>query len=473
MAKKLWEGRFSEKTAQIVEAFTASIDVDRRLYAYDIEGSKAHCRMLAKVGIISDDDTAALIEGLEQIKAEIQSGAFAFDDSLEDIHMHIESRLAEIVGDVAQKLHTARSRNDQVALDVRMFLRDATVRIIQQLVRLQLVLVTLAKDYIDIVMPGYTHLQRAQPVLFSHHLMAYYEMVARDIRRFEDCHKRINVMPLGSAALAGTTYPIDRNFTAKLLGFPVVSANSIDSVSDRDFIIEFVSAASICMLHFSRLSEELIIWSTAEFGFVELPDSFTTGSSIMPQKKNPDVSELVRGKSGRVFGDLMALLTMMKALPLAYNRDMQEDKALLFDAVDIASTCIEIHIQMLPKIKLKDQVLRQAAATGFSNATDMADYLVGKGMAFRQAHHCVGKAVGAALNQNKELHELDLAQLQTFSELIQEDIYEFLTLDRMIERRLSLGGTATKRVRAAIKKAEIQVARTSQRYQLHVNEEPA
>jgi argininosuccinate lyase len=473
MAKKLWEGRFSEKTAQIVEAFTASIDVDRRLYAYDIEGSIAHCQMLAKSAIISDADAAALIEGLEQIKGEIQSGDFVFDDSLEDIHMHVESRLAEIVGDVAQKLHTARSRNDQVALDVRMFLRDATVRIIQQLVRLEMVFVTLAKDYIDIVMPGYTHLQRAQPVLFSHHLMAYYEMVARDIRRFEDCFKRINVMPLGSAALAGTTYPIDRNFTAKLLGFPVVSANSIDSVSDRDFIIEFVSAASICMLHFSRLSEELILWSTAEFGFIELPDSFATGSSIMPQKKNPDVSELVRGKSGRVFGDLMALLTMMKALPLAYNRDMQEDKALLFDAVDIVSTCIEIQIQMLPKLTLKDQVLRKAAATGFSNATDMADYLVGKGMAFRQAHHCVGKAVSAALNQNKELHELDLAQLQTFSELIQEDIYEFLTPDRMIERRLSLGGTSAKRVRAAIKKAETQLVKMSQRYQFHVAEDPA
>jgi argininosuccinate lyase len=473
MAKKLWEGRFSEETAQIVEAFTSSIDVDKRLYSYDIDGSIAHCKMLAKAAIISEEDAAALTEGLEQIRAEIESGNFVFDDSLEDIHMHIESRLAEIVGNVAQKLHTARSRNDQVALDVRMFLRDATVGIIQQLVRFQVVLVTLAKDHIDIVMPGYTHLQRAQPVLFSHHLMAYYEMVARDIQRFEDCHKRINVMPLGSAALAGTTYPIDRNFTAKLLDFPVVSANSIDSVADRDFIIEFVSAASICMLHLSRLSEEMIIWSTAEFGFIELPDSFATGSSIMPQKKNPDVSELVRGKSGRIFGDLMALLTMMKALPLAYNRDMQEDKALLFDAVDILSACIEIHVQMMPKIKPKEQVLRRAAGTGFSNATDMADYLVGKGMAFRQAHHCVGEAVSFALNQNLELHELDLAQLQIFSELIQDDIYEFLTPDRMIERRLSLGGTATKRVRAAIKKAETQLDKLSQRSQLQAAKDSA
>jgi argininosuccinate lyase len=466
MMKKLWEGRFSEKTAEIVEAFTASIDIDKRLYAQDIEGSIAHCKMLAEAAIISDDDAAALVVGLEQIRAEIQSGEFVYVDRLEDIHMHIESRLAEIAGDVAQKLHTARSRNDQVALDVRMYLRETTVRIIRQLIRLQQVLVALAKEHIEIVMPGYTHLQRAQPVLFSHHLMAYYEMLLRDIHRFEDGFKRINVMPLGSAALAGTTYPIDRNYTAKLLDFPVVSANSIDSVSDRDFIIEFVSTASICMLHFSRLSEELIIWSTAEFGFVELPDSFATGSSIMPQKKNPDVSELVRGKSGRVFGDLMALLTMMKALPLAYNRDMQEDKSLLFDAVDIVSACIEIHIQMLPKIKLKDQVLRSAAATGFSNATDLADYLVGKGMPFRQAHHCVGKAVSAALNQNRELHELDLGLLQTFSDLIQEDIYEFLTPDRMIERRLSLGGTATKRVKAAVKKAEAQLVNLSQRYRL-------
>ena len=463
MAKKLWAGRFSEETAQIVEAFTASIDADRRLYAYDIEGSVAHCKMLARAAIISDDDAATLIQGLEQIKLEIESGNFQFDDSLEDIHMHIESRLVEIAGDVAQKLHTARSRNDQVALDVRMFLRDATGRIIQSLVRLQTVFVTMAKDNLDVVIPGYTHLQRAQPVLLSHHLMAYYEMYARDVERFESCHKRINVMPLGSAALAGTNYPIYRNYTAKLLGFPVVSANSIDSVSDRDFILEFLSAASICMVHFSRLSEELILWSTAEFGFIELPDSFTTGSSIMPQKKNPDVSELVRGKSGRVFGDLMALLTMMKALPLAYNRDMQEDKTLLFDAVDVVSACIDIHIPMLPKIKLNDKSLRQAASTGFSNATDMADYLVGKGMAFREAHHCVGKAVGVALNQKKELHELNLAELQTFSKLIQEDIFDYLTLDQMVERRLSVGGTASKRVKAAIKKAESRLAKQSQR----------
>jgi argininosuccinate lyase len=463
MAKKLWEGRFSEKTAEIVEAFTASIDVDKRLYTYDIEGSMAHCKMLAKAGIISDKETAVLVEGLQQIKMEIDSGTFQFDDSLEDIHMHVESRLLEIVGNAAQKLHTARSRNDQIALDVRMYLKDAVSRMIERLVRLQLVIVELAAKHIDVVMPGYTHLQRAQPILFSHHLMAYYEMFARDHQRLQDCFKRINVMPLGSAALAGTTYPIDRNYTAKLLDFPRVSANSLDSVSDRDFILEFLSAASISMVHFSRLSEELILWSTSEFGFIELPDSFTTGSSIMPQKKNPDVSELVRGKSGRIFGDLMALLTMMKALPLAYNRDMQEDKTLLFDAVDTVSAVIEIHIQMLPQIMLKKSAMRQAASAGFSNATDLADYLVGKGMAFRQAHRSVGQAVRFALNQKKELHELSLEELQSFASSIQEDIFGVLTPERMIARRSSFGGTAPKRVQTAIKKAQKQLAKHLQK----------
>jgi argininosuccinate lyase len=463
MAKKLWEGRFSEKTAQIVEVFTASIDADKRLYAYDIEGSIAHCKMLAHAAIISDDDATAMIQGLQQIKKEIESGTFRFDASLEDIHMHVESRLVEIVGSVASKLHTARSRNDQAVLDIRMYLRDATGDMIRRLVALQEVILNLAKDHIDVVMPGYTHLQRAQPVLFSHHLMAYYEMFSRDIERLHDSLKRIDVMPLGSAALAGTTFPIDRNYTAKMLGFPKVSANSMDSVSDRDFILEFLSAAGICMVHFSRLAEEMILWSTSEFGFIELPDSFATGSSIMPQKKNPDVSELVRGKSGRVFGDLMAVLTMMKALPLAYNRDMQEDKTLLFDAVDIVSACIDIHIQMLPKIKLNKRAMKQAASTGFINATDMADYLVGKGMAFRKAHHCVGQAVSFALSQNKELHELRLEELQSFTKLIQADIFDLLTLKQVIERRSSTGGTASTQVKAAIKKAEKQLVRLSQK----------
>ena len=352
MSEKLWSGRFSEKTDRIVEDFTSSIDIDKRLYSYDIEGSIAHCRMLAKASIISEGEALVLAEGLDSIKKEIERGEFQFDDSLEDIHMHIETRLIEKVGKVAQKLHTARSRNDQVVLDVRMYLRDETLNTIKRLSMLAKVIVDLAKKNIDVVLPGYTHLQRAQPILLSHHFMAYYEMFSRDIDRFIDGLKRINVLPLGSAAMAGTTYPIDREYTAQLLDFPKVSANSIDAVSDRDFIIEFLSAASICMVHLSRMSEELILWSSSEFSFIELPDSFATGSSIMPQKKNPDVPELVRGKTGRVFGDLLSLLTMMKALPLSYNRDMQEDKTALFQTIDILTQCIEIYIKMLPKLKI-------------------------------------------------------------------------------------------------------------------------
>lgn len=454
MSEKLWNGRFSEKTDKMVEDFTSSIDIDKRLYSYDIEGSIAHCRMLAKASIISDTDALALIEGLGLIKREIERGEFRFDKSLEDIHMHIETRLIEKVGKVAQKLHTARSRNDQVVLDVRMYLRDETLNTVKYLVKLSRVMVGLAKTYIDVVLPGYTHLQRAQPVLLSHHFMAYYEMFSRDIDRFNDGLRRINVLPLGSAAMAGTTYPIDREYTAQLLGFPKVSANSIDAVSDRDFIIEFLSAASICMVHLSRMSEELILWSSSEFGFIELPDSFATGSSIMPQKKNPDVPELVRGKTGRVFGDLISLLTMMKSLPLSYNRDMQEDKTALFQTVDILKKCIEIYIKMLPKLKINREVMEQATSKGFLNATDMADYLVASGMPFRQAHGCVGEAVAYALSQKKELHELTLNELKSFSSHIKKDIFQILTTERMINRRKSIGGTALECVKAAIKKAE-------------------
>ena len=454
MSEKPWNGRFTEKTDKIVEDFTSSIDVDKRLYTYDIEGSIAHCRMLAKASIISEEDASSLMEGLGNIKREIEHKNFQFDNSLEDIHMHIESRLVQLVGKAAQNLHAARSRNDQVALDVRMYLRDETLNTIKLLVMLRKSIVGLAKTHIDVVLPGYTHLQRAQPVLLSHHLMAYYEMFSRDAERFRDCLKRINVMPLGSAAIAGTTYPIDREYTAKLLDFPQVSANSIDAVSDRDFIIEFLSAASICMVHFSRMSEEFILWSSTEFGFIELPDSFATGSSIMPQKKNPDVPELVRGKTGRVFGDLMALLSIMKSLPLAYNRDMQEDKAALFNTVDILTECIEIYIKMLPKLKINKEAMRQATSTGFLNATDMADYLVARGMQFRQAHSCVGKAVGYALSKKMELHELTLEEFKSFSSLFDKDIFDVLTVEEMINRRKSFGGTATENVLAAIKEAE-------------------
>jgi len=454
MAEKLWDGRFSEKTDKMVEDFTASIDIDKRLYSYDIEGSIAHCRMLAKTSIISEADASALIEGLVAIKREIDRGKFRFDNSLEDIHMHIEARLIQKVGKVAQKLHTARSRNDQVVLDVRMYLRDETLKTIKRLVMLTKIIVDLAKTYMDVILPGYTHLQRAQPVLLSHHFMAYYEMFSRDIDRFNEGLERINVLPLGSAALAGTTYPIDREYTAQLLDFPKVSANSIDAVSDRDFVIEFISAASICMVHLSRLSEEFILWSTSEFGFIELPDSFATGSSIMPQKKNPDVPELVRGKSGRVFGDLVSLLTMMKSLPLSYNRDMQEDKAALFNTVDILTECIEIYIKMLPKLKINQEVMQQAASRGFLNATDMADYLVAGGMPFRQAHGCVGKVVAYASRMNKEIHELTLEELQKFSSHIKKDIFDILTTGQMINRRTSFGGTASECVKTAIKAAE-------------------
>ncbi len=450
MSQELWNGRFTEETARVTEAFTSSIEFDKRLYPYDIEGSIAHLGMLAKTSIISGEEAASLIRGLEEIREEFERGEFVQDDSLEDIHMHIESRLIEKTGSIARKLHTARSRNDQIALDMRMFLKAETAEIIKRLGTLRRTLVDLAKREIDVAMPGYTHTQRAQPVLFSHHLMAYYEMFSRDAERFSDGLKRIDVMPLGSAALAGTTHPIDRSYTAELLGFPKATANSIDSVSDRDFIIEFLASASLCMIHFSRLSEEMILWASSEFSFIELPDAFTTGSSIMPQKKNPDVCELARGKTGRVFGSLIAILTMMKSLPLSYNRDMQEDKEPLFDAVDTVKACIEIYSLMLPKVKIKSETMYRATSTGFLNATDLADYLAEKGMPFRDAHECVGKAVAWSVENGKELHELALDKLKSFSGLIEEDIFEILTTEKMIGRRTSFGGTALENVKQAM-----------------------
>jgi argininosuccinate lyase len=458
MAEKPWDGRFSERTDKSVEAFTASHAYDRRLYPYDIAGSIAHSKMLAKVGVISEAEAAQLVEGLGAVKRELDRGQFVFDDSLEDIHMHIEARLLQVAGKVAQKLHTARSRNDQVALDVRMYLRDETRRTITLLKALRGVLVEFAAAHPDVVMPGYTHTQRAQPVLLAHHLLAYYEMATRDQERFADCLKRIDVMPLGAAALAGTTYPIDREYVSQLLDFPAVSANSMDTVADRDFAMEFLSAASICMVHLSRLSEELVLWSSAEFGFITLPDAFATGSSIMPQKKNPDIPEIVRGKTGRVVGSLMALLTLMKSLPMAYNRDMQEDKEPLFDAVDTLTACLHINVQMIPRITVNREVMRRAASVGFLDATDMADYLVGRGMPFRKAHACVGNAVAYALNQGKELRDLSLDELKQFSALIQDDLFDHLTLEHMIDRRQSQGGTASQNVAAAIADARAALA---------------
>ncbi|MGD9329760.1 MAG: argininosuccinate lyase [Desulfobacterales bacterium] len=462
MTQKAWDGRFAEQTDQTVEAFTASIAIDRRLYRHDIDGSIAHCRMLAKAGIISRDDAAKLVKGLDQIRAEIEKGQFVFADCLEDIHMHIEDRLAAIVGRVARKLHTARSRNDQVALDARLYLREETGRILDQLRGLRQAFVDAAREHVSTVMPGYTHMQRAQPVLLGHHLLAYYEMFTRDSARFRDALNRINVMPLGCAALAGTTYPIDRDEVANQLGFAEIAANSMDAVADRDFMLEFVSAASIAMVHLSRLSEELVLWASSEFGFIEMPDAFSTGSSIMPQKKNPDVPELIRGKTGRVFGDLVALLTTMKALPLAYNRDMQEDKGALFSTVDTLQSCIEVMTKMLPQVWFNKDRMRQATTTGFLNATDMADYLVGRGIPFREAHAVVGRAVAYALDQGRELDQLTLAEMRTFSEVIDEALFEALAVEQVVNRRTSKGGTAEANVRAAVQRAADQLATEQQ-----------
>jgi len=414
--------------------------------------------MLARQSIILEDEAARLVEGLKKIARDIENGNFEFDDALEDIHMNVEARLTEDLGKVAEKLHTARSRNDQIALDIRMYLRDEVAEILRRLSGLRSTLVDLAERHLDIIMPGYTHLQRAQPVLFSHHLMAYYEMFARDWTRFKEALARINVMPLGSAALAGTTYPIDMAYTAELLKFPQVSANSLDAVSSRDFIIEFLAAASICMVHLSRLSEELILWSTSEFSFIEIPDAFATGSSIMPQKKNPDVAELVRGKTGRVFGRLIALLTVMKGLPLAYNRDLQEDKEALFDTVDTLKDCLEVYAKLIPRLKINRTAMETAATKGFMNATDMVDYLVNKGMTFREAHHCVGEVVKYSARKKCELHELSLEELQGFSDMFAEDVLDLLTPQKMINRRVSTGGTATKNVVQAIQKAKERIA---------------
>jgi len=455
MSEKLWGGRFSEQTNHDVETFTSSIHIDKRLYPFDIEGSIAHCTMLAKQGIISDQDRDLMIQGLKKIEQDIDNNAFPFSHELEDIHMHIESRLTECIGDVAKKLHTARSRNDQVALDIRLYLRYEIQVILSLLMNVRKTLIGLAEQNSHVILPGYTHLQRAQPVLLAHHWLAYYEMFSRDSERFQDCYKRVNVMPLGSAALAGTTFPIDRQYTAELLNFPIVSDNSMDSVSDRDFILEFLSHASICMVHLSRFSEELVLWSSSEFSFIELSDAYTTGSSIMPQKKNPDVAELVRGKTGRVFGSLFALLTMMKGLPLAYNRDMQEDKEPLFDGVDTLKACLSVFNGMIGSIRVHEKMMVNAAQTGFLNATDLADYLVQKGMPFRDAHHCVGEIVKHCTNEKIEIHELPLNDLQTFSTMIQDDIYEALSIHQVVNRRTSYGGTSVKNVKQAIEKAKL------------------
>ncbi|GMT48440.1 MAG: argininosuccinate lyase [bacterium] len=448
--KKLWAGRFKEKTAGSVEAFTESISFDWRLWPYDIQGSIAHARMLARQGIISGDDADRIITGLQEIASEIEAGKFRFRQDLEDIHMNIEAALIKKIGPSGGKLHTARSRNDQVALDLRLYLRAEVEGFIKTIKKLQRVLLRLAQRHAATIMPGYTHLQRAQPVTLGHHLLAYVEMFQRDRERLQDALKRINTLPLGACALAGTTLPIDRAYVARLLKFKRIAGNSMDAVSDRDFALEFLSIGSILMIHLGRMAEELVLWSTEEFSFIELPDAFTTGSSIMPQKKNPDVAELIRGKTGRVYGALFALLTTMKALPLAYNRDMQEDKLPVFDTVDTLNSVIDILTEMLPKIKFDKKRMHETAAGGYSLATDLAEYLVGKGLPFRDAHEVTGRIVGYAIEKDSELHELTLDEFKGFSPLIGADIFELLTVEKAVKRRKSRGGTSPDEVRRQI-----------------------
>ncbi len=447
-----WGGRFSEPVDAFVARFTASVDFDQRLYRHDIMGSIAHATMLAKVGVLTNDERDTVIAGLQAIEKEIEAGQFVWSTELEDLHMNVEARLTEQVGIVGKKLHTGRSRNDQVATDIRLWLRDEIDLILAELSRLQEGLLGLAQEHAETIMPGFTHLQTAQPVTFGHHMLAWFEMLSRDYERLVDCRKRTNRMPLGSAALAGTTYPIDRQMTCELLGFEAISGNSLDGVSDRDFAIEFCAAASIAMMHLSRFSEELVLWTSAQFQFVDLPDRFCTGSSIMPQKKNPDVPELVRGKSGRVFGALMGLLTLMKGQPLAYNKDNQEDKEPLFDAADTLRDSLRAFADMVPAIVPKQEMMREAALRGFSTATDLADYLVGKGLPFRDCHEIVGHAVGYGVKEGKDLAQMSLAELQQFSSEISEDVFAVLTLEGSVNARNHIGGTAPAQVRAAVQR---------------------
>lgn len=449
-----WGGRFSEPTDAFVARFTASVEFDKRMYAQDIQGSIAHAKMLAKVGVLTDAERDDILRGLEEIRIEIERGEFNWSVTLEDVHMNIESRLTAKIGITGKKLHTGRSRNDQVATDIRLYMRDEIDRLSSELTRLQQGIIGLAEQEADTIMPGFTHLQTAQPVTFGHHLLAWNAMLERDYSRLQDCRARMNQLPLGAAALAGTTYPIDRHYTAELLGFDKPTDNSLDSVSDRDFAIEFTSTAAIIMMHLSRFSEELVLWASAQFKFIDLPDRFCTGSSIMPQKKNPDVPELVRGKTGRVYGHLMGLLTLMKSQPLAYNKDNQEDKEPLFDAVDTLHGSLRAFADMVPNIIARKAEMREAAMRGFSTATDLADYLVRQGIPFRDAHEIVGKSVAYGVQTGKDLSELSLAELQQFSSAINADVFEVLTLEGSVSARNHIGGTAPAQVREAVKRAQ-------------------
>ncbi|MFI2810883.1 argininosuccinate lyase [Microbulbifer sp. YPW16] len=457
-AAKLWGGRFSEATDAFVERFTASVSFDQRMAMEDIQGSLAHAQMLSEVGVLTAEEYEQIAGGLQDIAGEIEAGQFPWEVALEDVHMNIEARLTQRIGATGKKLHTGRSRNDQVATDIRLWLRGRIDLIGAELTRLQTGLVDLAEREADTIMPGFTHLQSAQPVTFGHHLLAWNEMLTRDYERLMDCRKRVNRSPLGAAALAGTSYPIDRARTAELLGFDAPTENSLDSVSDRDFAIEFCAFAALLLTHLSRASEELVLWTSSQFDFIDLPDRFCTGSSIMPQKKNPDVPELVRGKTGRVNGHLVSLLTLMKSQPLAYNKDNQEDKEPLFDAADTALDCLRAFADMVPALEAKKENMLAAAAQGFSTATDLADYLVRKGVAFRDAHEIVGQSVSFAIEQGADLAELSLQQLQQFSADIGEDVFEVLTLEGSVAARDHIGGTAPAQVRAACARAKKLIA---------------
>lgn len=447
---RMWGGRFSEKTDAFVEAFTASVEFDQRLALVDIQGSRAHAKMLCKVGTLTGDELSAIQQGLETIEQEVVSGQFEWSVQLEDVHMNIEARLTQLIGDAGKKLHTGRSRNDQIATDIRLYLREE-IKVCQQFIRqFQQGLLDLATQHTDTIMPGFTHLQVAQPITFGHHLLAWFEMLERDHGRMQDCAKRMNIMPLGSAALAGTSYPLDRHYSAELLDFSAPSRNSLDAVSDRDFAIEFCADAAVCLMHLSRMAEELVIWSSAQFNFIVLPDRYCTGSSIMPQKKNPDVPELVRGKSGRVFGHLMSLLTLMKSQTLAYNKDNQEDKEPLFDTLDTLQGSLRAFADMVPNLQVNKESMYNAAKQGFATATDLADYLVNKGLPFRDAHEVVGLAVAYAIDNSKDISECSLAELKQFHDSIEQDVFDVLTLEGSVNLRNITGGTAPEQVRFQI-----------------------
>lgn len=455
--QKLWSGRFTEDTDRLVEEFNASISFDSRLFRHDIRGSIAHAATLEKAGILTRKELEKMTAGLKAVEREISEGRFAFTPDMEDIHMAVERRLTEKIGPLGGKLHTGRSRNDQVALDIRLYLKDEVFIIAELLHELKKAVVEVAEKNIDAVMPGYTHLQRAQPVLFGHYLLAYYEMFKRDTGRLLDCLERVDAMPLGAGALAGSPYELDRKFTARLLGFSGVTENSLDSVSDRDFAVEFLSAASILMMHISRLSEEIILWGTQEFGFIELSDAFSTGSSIMPQKKNPDVAELARGKTGRVYGDLMAAMTLMKGLPLAYNKDMQEDKEPLFDAVDAVKDTLRVYAPMLKTMRVNREAMKKAVQKGFLNATDAADYLTKKGLPFREAHRVVGEAVAYCIKKGATLEDISLAEWKKFSRLFEDDIRKAVSIKNSVNARTVYGGTALRTVKARLKAVKSEI----------------